>query len=68
MQSYFSADISKNISVLLTRLDFDIDVQENKKYLLELLKRHDVPANYIRVFVSAVCVDESKVLALLGLR
>lgn len=68
LQSYFSDDIRKNISVLLTRLDFDIDVQENKKYLLELLKRHDVPANYIRVFVSAVCVDESKVLALLGLR
>ncbi len=68
LQSYYSKDIRHMLSVLLTRIEFDVDAQDSKFKFLKVCRDHNISEKYIRSFVYSASVDYDKVFKVLGMK
>lgn len=68
LQSYYSKKVRHMMSTFLTRIEFDIDVQENKIKFLNVCRDNNIAEEYIRSFISSVTVDNDKVFKVLGMK
>lgn len=68
LQNHYSKDIRHIMSVLLTRIEFDVDISENKFQFLKVCRENNISEKYIRSFVYSASVDHNKVFKVLGMK
>ena len=56
------------MSALLTRIEFDIDVHDNKFRFFKVCRENNISEKYIRAFVYSATVDNNKVFNILGMK
>lgn len=68
LQSYYTKAVRKQLSALLTRIEFGIDVEDNKRQFIKLCAENNISELYLKVFIASVTVDRDRILELFGLR
>ena len=68
LQSYYEKQVRHLMSALLTRIEFDIDVHDNKFRFFKVCRENNISEEYIRAFVYSATVDNNKVFNILGMK
>lgn len=65
LQSFYTDDVRWELSCLLNRIEYDIDVEENTVKLAELCRTESIVAIYLERFVKSVACDVGRVRKIL---